>query len=94
MTLIPLAAIGVVAILPSVAQSLGTVLAQLPGAPPVGVLVAVQTVQLLLLMAGGVLLGAWAAPRVGFSSRLLDRDWSALQRDGVVALLPGLLAGP
>ena len=93
MTLIPLGVVGVLAILPSVAQSLRTVLAELPGAPPVGVLVAVQTVQLLLLMVGGVLLGAWAAPRVGFTSRLLERDRTALRRDVLVALLPGILAG-
>jgi hypothetical protein len=92
-TLIPLGVVGVLAILPSVAQSLRTVLAELPGAPPVGVLVAVQTVQLLLLMVGGVLLGAWAAPRVGFTSRLLERDRTSLRRDVLVALLPGILAG-
>jgi hypothetical protein len=40
-----------------------------------------------------VLLGAWLAPRIGFHSRLLDRDWPRLTLDVRVALIPGVLAG-
>jgi hypothetical protein len=73
--------------------ALRPVLAQVPDAPPLSLVVATQAVQVLVLTAVGVLAGAWAAPRVGFRSRLVDRDWAGLRRDAAAAVLPGLVVG-
>ncbi|WP_027483057.1 CPBP family glutamic-type intramembrane protease [Deinococcus pimensis] len=91
--LAPLAALAVLGVLPVLPSLLGPLVARTPGAPPVAVLTFLSAAQLTVMLALSVLIGAWAAPLVGFRSRLVDRDWSGLRRDVLTALLPALLLG-
>jgi hypothetical protein len=93
LTLLPLGVLGILVLLPTLPAALRPVLAQLPDAPPVSLIVTAQAVQLLVFTAVGVLAGAWAAPHAGFCSRLVDRDWAGLRRDAAAAVLPGLAVG-
>ncbi len=92
-TLLPLGAVGVLAVLPTLPAVLAPLLAGIPEPPPLPVLVAGQALQLLALTVVAVLVGAWAAPRVGFCSRLVDRDWIHLKHDVWASLAAGVLAG-
>lgn len=91
--LFPLGVLSVLSLLPSLPALLGPLLARTPDAPPLPLLVALSGVQLTVYVALAVLAGAWAAPRAGFRSRLVDRDWPALTRDLRAGVIPGLLVG-
>lgn len=91
--LFPLGVVAVLALLPSLPGLLAPALARTPDAPPMTLLVALSAVQLTVYVALATLGGAWAAPRVGFRSRLVERDWTALRRDLIGGILPGVLVG-
>lgn len=93
LTLLPLGLAAVLGLLPTLPAMLGPLTERTPGAPPMATLLAVTAAQLTVLVALSVAAGAWAAPRAGFRSRLVDRDWAALRADARAALLLGLLTG-
>ncbi|PYE50450.1 CPBP family intramembrane glutamic endopeptidase [Deinococcus yavapaiensis] len=92
-TLFPLGLLGVASVLPTLPALLTPLIERMPTAPSLAVLMAASTAQLTVLTALGVLAGAFAAHRVGFTSRIVERDVRALKRDVRSAVLPGLLTG-
>lgn len=93
LTLAPLGVLAVLGVLPALPSVLGPLVARTPGAPPLPVLMLLSAVQLTVLLALSVLIGAWAASRAGFLSRLVARDWAGLLADVRAAVLPGAVLG-